>query len=106
VILGAFGKHCPLYQVVLWCSFFSLLLAWVACVGVHHYWVIFKHEAKWPPRRSFICFGPLLNSPKDHCMGPQLRLSIPSRWYPHCGVFAFFYPCLWPPFDPISHSWV
>jgi hypothetical protein len=24
----------PLYQVVLWCSFFSLLLAWAACGGI------------------------------------------------------------------------
>jgi hypothetical protein len=44
----SFGKHYPLYQVVLWCSFFSLLLAWVTWEGGHHYWIIFKHKARWP----------------------------------------------------------
>jgi len=27
---GTFGKHYLLYQVVLWCSFFSLLPTWAA----------------------------------------------------------------------------
>jgi hypothetical protein len=33
VMLGAFNEHCPLYQVVLWHSFFFLLLAptWTTC---------------------------------------------------------------------------
>jgi hypothetical protein len=67
---GAFGKHCPFYQVVLWCSFFFSLPTWVACGGGHHYWIIFKHEARWPPRRSFIYFSPLSNFPRDHRVGP------------------------------------
>jgi hypothetical protein len=54
---GAYGEHCPLHYVVLWCSLFSLLLTWVANGGGHHYWVIFKHEIGKPPRRYFICFG-------------------------------------------------
>jgi len=45
---GAFGEHSPLSQVVLPCSFYSLLLAWVTCGRGHHYWVIFRHEARWP----------------------------------------------------------
>jgi len=30
-----------------------------------------------PPKRSFICFGPLSSFFKDHHVGPLLRLSIP-----------------------------
>jgi hypothetical protein len=101
----AFSEHCPLYQVVLWCSFFFLLLTWVACGGGHHYWIIFRHEAWWPPKRSFIYFGPLSNFPKEHHVGPKLYLSIPSGRYPHCGAYEWNYMCLWPPFDPISLSW-
>ncbi len=36
------------------------------------------HEVGGSPTRSFICFGPLSNSPKNHCVSPQLLLSIPS----------------------------
>jgi hypothetical protein len=56
------------------CSFFFLLLTWVACGRGHHYWVIFRHEARWPLKRFFIYFGPLLNSFKNHHTGPQLHL--------------------------------
>jgi hypothetical protein len=77
VMLGSFGEHCPLYQVVWWCSFFSLLLAWATYEASHHCWVIFKHKARWSLKRSLICFGPLSNSPKYHHVGPQLHLSIP-----------------------------
>jgi len=38
-----------LYQVVLWCSFLFKLSTWAAQRRGHHYWIIFKHEAKWPP---------------------------------------------------------
>jgi hypothetical protein len=53
------------------CSFFSLLLARAACGRGHHYWVMFKHEARWPPKRSFICFGPLSNFPKTIAHAPN-----------------------------------
>jgi hypothetical protein len=76
---GACGKHCPLHYVVLWCSLFSLLLTWVASGRGHHYWIIFKHEEGGPLRRSFICFGPLSSSPKNHYVSPQLLFSIPSN---------------------------
>jgi hypothetical protein len=39
---GAFGEHYSIYQVVLWCLFFFLLPAWVACGKGHHYWIILK----------------------------------------------------------------
>jgi len=67
---GAFGEHYPLYQVVLWCSFFFLLPTWATCGRGHHYRIIFRHEARWPPKKSFICFGSLSNFPKDHFVGP------------------------------------
>jgi hypothetical protein len=38
----------PFYQAILWCSFFSLLLTWVAWSKGHHYLIIFKHKARWP----------------------------------------------------------
>jgi hypothetical protein len=84
---------------------FSLLLAWATCGGGHHYWIIFSHVVGWPFRRSFICFGPFSNSFRDHHMGPQLHLSILSRWYPHHGAFEWDYLCFWPSFDLISLSW-
>jgi hypothetical protein len=31
---GAFGEHCPLYQVILWWTLFFFLPAWAACGGV------------------------------------------------------------------------
>jgi len=34
VMQMACGKHCPLYHVVVWCSFFFLLAAWATCGGV------------------------------------------------------------------------
>jgi hypothetical protein len=34
---GAFGEHYPIYQVVLGCSFFSLLPIWAVCEKGHHY---------------------------------------------------------------------
>ncbi len=39
--------------------------------GGHHYWIIPRHEARWPPKRSFIYFGSLLNSLRDHHVGPS-----------------------------------
>jgi hypothetical protein len=45
---------------------FSLLLAWGTWKRGHHYWIIFKHEVGWPFSRSFICFGPLLNTFRNH----------------------------------------
>jgi len=36
----------------------------------------FWHEVRWPPRRSFIYFGPLFIIPRNHYMSPQLCLSI------------------------------
>ncbi len=44
----AFGEHYPFYQVVLWCSLFSLLLAWVACARGHHYYWQFSSPGKHP----------------------------------------------------------
>ncbi len=85
---------------------FLKLPAWATCGGGHHYWFIFKHEAGWPPRRSFICFGPLLSFSKNHYAGPQLCLSIPNGQYPHHGAYEWNFMRLWPPFDPISPSWV
>jgi len=78
----------------------------VACGGVQHYWIIFKHEAWWLPRRFFIYFGPLLNSLKNQRTGLKLRFSIPSGRYPHHGVYEWDYSHLWPFFNPISPSWV
>jgi hypothetical protein len=103
---GAFDKHCPFYYVVLWCSFFSLFPTWVTCERGHYYWIIFKHEAWWPFKRSFICFGPLSSSFKDHHVGLHLHLSIPSGWYPHCGAYEWDYSHFWPPFDPNRPNWV
>jgi hypothetical protein len=102
---GAFGKHCPFYYVVLWYSF-SLFPTRVTCERGHHYWIIFKHEVGWPLRRSFICFGPLSSFLKDHRVGLNLRLSIPSGRYAHCGAYEWDCSCLWPPFDPNSLNWV
>ncbi len=68
---GAFHEHCPLYQVVLWCSFFSLLPTWATCGRGHHYWVIFRHKARRPHKRFFICFGPLSISPKTIVQAPR-----------------------------------
>jgi hypothetical protein len=70
VMLEGLCKHCPFYQVVLWCSCFSLLLTWATCGRGHHYWIIFKHEARWPPKTSFIWVDPLLNSSRDHHANP------------------------------------
>jgi hypothetical protein len=98
-MLGTFGKHYPFYQVDLWCSFFSLLLAWASWGASHHYWIIFRHKGRWPPRRY------LLSTLRNHCASPQLRLSIPSGWYTHHGPYELDCPCLWPPFNPISLSW-
>jgi len=86
---GAFGEHCPFHQVVLWCTFFFLLLAWATCGGDHHYWIIFRHEARWPLRRFFIHFGPLSNFSRNHCVGPQLCLSIPNGRFPHRGAYEW-----------------
>jgi hypothetical protein len=88
---GAFDKHYPIFQVVLWCSFFYLLLTWETCGGNHHYWIIFKHKAWWPLKRWFIClvqYQALLNtimwapsyvfpSLKDdtHIMGPLSEIT-------------------------------
>jgi hypothetical protein len=73
--------------------------------GGHHYLIFFKHEVRWPHRRSFICLSPLLNTSKNHCASPQLCFSIPNGQYPHCGPYERNYFCIWPPFDPISLSW-
>ncbi len=69
VMLGAFGKHYPLYQVVLWYSFFFLFLAWATCREGHHYWIIFRHEARWPLMKFLNYFGPL--------WGLWMRLLVP-----------------------------
>jgi len=76
------------------CSFFSLILAWVAWEEVHHYWVFFKQEVKWPLKRYFICLGPLLRILKNHYANPQLCFSIPSRQYTHCGPYERNCLCL------------
>jgi hypothetical protein len=47
---------------------------------------LMNHLQAWgsvTPRRSFIFFGSLLSSPRNHHVGPLLCLSIFSRWYPH-----------------------
>jgi len=66
-------------QIVLWCSFFLLLPTWATWRRGHHYWIIFKHKAWWPPRRSFICLGPLSSTFGNHCVNPQLCLSILNK---------------------------
>ncbi len=103
---GVFGKHCPFYYVVLWCFFFSLLPTWATCERGHHYWIIFKHEARWPFRRSFICFGSLSSFLRNHCVGLHMRVSIPSGWYPCRGTYEWDYLRLWPLFNPNNLSWV
>jgi hypothetical protein len=65
----------------------------------------FYTQGKVPPKRSLICLGPLLNTPWNHCMNPQLCLSIPSKQYTHHGPYERNCPYLWPPFDPINLSW-
>jgi len=49
---------------------FLFITTWVTCGGGHHYWIIFKHEARWPLKRSIIWFDPLLNFFRNHHMGP------------------------------------
>ncbi len=58
-------------QIVLWCSFFLLLPAWATWRQGHHYWIIFKHKAWWPPRRSFIRPDPLSSTFGNHCEPPS-----------------------------------
>jgi hypothetical protein len=83
-----FDKHCPLYHVVLWCSFFFILPAWATLRRGHHYWIIFKHKVRWLPKRSFICLDPLLSTFEDHCANPQLCLSILNGQYTHCELIS------------------
>jgi len=70
----------------------------------HHYWVIFRHEVGWPLGDIFICFRPLSSFVRNHCTGPQVRISILKRWYPHHGAYEWDYLWPWPPFDPVSPS--
>ncbi len=85
--------------------FFFVLRTWATCGGGHIYWVIFRHEARWPPRRSFICFCPLSKSLRGHRANHQLCFSIPNKQYSHCGAYEWDYQCLWPPFHLINLSW-
>jgi hypothetical protein len=71
----------------------------------HHYWIIFKHEARWPLKWTFIFPSPLSNTPKNHCVIPQLCFSIPNEQYPHRGPYKQSCSYLWPPFHTISPSW-
>ncbi len=70
VMLRGLWQALSLLACCFMCSFFFLLLAWSTCGRGHHYWIISRHETWWPPKRSFSCFGPLLNSFKNHCVGP------------------------------------
>jgi hypothetical protein len=61
----------PLVNIAFLPSYLMLLiLFFITSMGSmwrgHLYWVIFRHEARWPPRKSFICFCPLSNCPRDH----------------------------------------
>jgi hypothetical protein len=73
--------------------------------GEHHYWVIFRHKARWPLKRALIHPDPLSRIPKNHCASPQLCLFILSGQYPHCGPYKWNYRYLWPPFNPIGLNW-
>jgi hypothetical protein len=105
VMSGGFWQTLSLLLDYFMVFMFFLLLACTTCGEGRHYWIIFKHEARWPPKRSFICFGPLLNFPKDHRTGPKLRLSILSGWYPHRRAYEWNYLRLWPFFYLINLSW-
>jgi hypothetical protein len=66
-----------------------LLPAWATWKRGHHYWVIFKHKARWPRRCIFICLGPLSSIPRNHYMSSHLCISIPNGRYPHCGLYEW-----------------
>jgi len=70
----------------------------------HHYWIILKHKAGWPPKRSFVYLAHY-RTLKDHYTCPQLCLSIFNKKYSHHGPYEQNYLCFWPPFDLISMSW-
>jgi hypothetical protein len=65
-MLGGFWWILSLLPCYLMVLNYFLLRAWAACGRGHLYWIIFKHEARWPFRRSFIWFCPLSNFPRDH----------------------------------------
>jgi hypothetical protein len=81
---------------------FPLLSTWVAWGQGHHYWIIFKHKARWPPKRFFIHPNPLSSTLGNHCVNPQLCLSILSKQYPHHEPYEWDCPYFGPPLTQLA----
>ncbi len=59
---GTFGKHWTLYQIVLWCSFFSLLPTWATWKGITTVESSLSTRQGDPLSGIFFCFRTFLET--------------------------------------------
>jgi hypothetical protein len=77
---------------------FSFLLL-MACEKGHHYWIILRHEARWP-------LGGLLLDLAHYQTFIKTITWAPNCIFPSlCGAFEWDYSQFWPPFHPINPNW-
>jgi len=96
-MLGSFGKHYPIYQVVL-CAHFFLCNMKKGSPLLNH----FEAQGKVNPLEVP---SPLSNTLRNHCAGLKLCISILIGRYPHFEPYEWDYPCFLPPFDPVNLNW-